>query len=59
MTDRIARRLAWSAFLLYVLFFGATVYFNLATSPGEGNEGDILWPLMTSTFSIVAILILA
>jgi signal transduction histidine kinase len=59
VTDRMARRLAWSAFLLYVLFFVATVYFNLATSPGEGNEGDILWLLMTSTFSIVAILILA
>jgi signal transduction histidine kinase len=63
MSDRGVRRLAWSAFVLWVLFFAATVFFDLGTKPVPGttgpNQGDILFTLMTSGFSPVAILILA
>jgi signal transduction histidine kinase len=63
VTERTARRLAWLAFLLWVLFFAATVFFDAGTRPLPGeageNQGNVLWTLMTSGFSIVAIMILA
>ncbi len=62
MTEQRARRLAWSAFLVWGLFIVATVFFNVGTKPLpgiEGSEGDLSWTLITSSFGIVAILVLA
>ena len=61
MTERQARRLAWSAFGLWVLFLLAAIAFDLATKPmpGQGAESDVLFPLTTGAFPIASILILS
>jgi signal transduction histidine kinase len=61
MSERGARRLAWSAFAVWALLVVATVFLNLQTKrlPGQvGNQGDLWWTGVTSSFGIVAILIL-
>jgi signal transduction histidine kinase len=62
MTERRARRLVWFASLLWGLFIVATVSFHLGTKPlprVEGGLGALSWTLITSSFGIVAILVLA
>jgi signal transduction histidine kinase len=61
MSDGGARRLAWSAFLLWALFIAGSVALHLAakTTPGQGNGSDVGFALITSAFPIVAILVLA
>jgi signal transduction histidine kinase len=61
MTDRKARRLAWSAFLLLVLFVVGSAAFDVGTKPirGAKPESDFLFAATTIAFPIVAILILA
>jgi signal transduction histidine kinase len=62
MTELKARRLAWSAFSLFVLFFVGSVVLDLATKriPGKAvANSDYLFAGMMSVFPIVAILILA
>jgi signal transduction histidine kinase len=62
MTEQQARRLAWSAFSLYVLFFLGSVALDLVTKRTPGKpvaESDVLFSVMTSVFAIVAMLILA
>ncbi|HEX2089146.1 MAG TPA: hypothetical protein VHI54_04325, partial [Actinomycetota bacterium] len=63
MSDRGARRLAWFAFGLWLAFLIATVLLRLATRPLPGTAGldlgDVLWTMITASFGIVAILILA
>ncbi len=63
MSERGARRLAWGAFGLWVLFSVATMAFELGTKrvPGraQGTGGEVLFSLSTAAFPIVAILILA
>jgi signal transduction histidine kinase len=63
MTERTARRLAWSAFGLYVLIFVQSVVFDVLTRsrPGHpsGSGGDVLFTLITASFPIAAILILS
>jgi signal transduction histidine kinase len=62
MTDRVARRLAWSAFILYVLIFVAWALLEVFTGSvpqPSGGGGDILFSLITASFPVVAILILS
>jgi signal transduction histidine kinase len=61
MTERTARRLAWSAFLLYVVFVIGSLALDFAATPkpGEGTGTDVLFGLTTSAFPIVGLLILA
>jgi signal transduction histidine kinase len=61
MTEQRARRLAWSAFILWVLFFVSSVALDLATKRvlGQGPGSSVLFTLSTIAFPIVAILILA
>jgi signal transduction histidine kinase len=63
MTDRGARRLAWSAFLLWLLFFIGAAALDFAATPRPGrtavNAGDVWFSLITAAFPIAAILILA
>jgi signal transduction histidine kinase len=62
MTERRARRLVWFASLVWGLFIVATVSFHLGTKPlhrVEGGLGALSWTLITSSFGIVAILVLA
>ncbi|HEX2030528.1 MAG TPA: GAF domain-containing sensor histidine kinase [Actinomycetota bacterium] len=61
MSDRTARRLAWSAFALWVVFLVASVTFELAKG-GQGAAGpgsDVGFLLLVSPFAVVAVLILA
>jgi hypothetical protein len=63
MTERTVRRLAWSAFALYVLIFIQAAVFDLLTRsrPGHpsGGGGDVLFSMITASFPIAAILILS
>src|SRR6266516_3149463 len=63
MREDGARRLAWSAFLLWGLFFLGSLALPLATMrpPRELalHGTDILFSLSTSAFPVVAILILS
>jgi signal transduction histidine kinase len=62
MSERGARRLAWSAFILWCLFFITSFAFELGTKrvPGHpSGKADVLFGLTTAAFPIVAILILA
>jgi signal transduction histidine kinase len=62
MTDLQVRRLAWSAFSLYVLFFVGSVALDLATKRIPGKpvaQSDVFFSVLMSVFAIVAILILA
>jgi hypothetical protein len=55
-----ARRLAWAAFVLWVLFLVASFALDLATKPFPGAPGpaDPLFALIPASFAIVGILIL-
>ena len=62
MTEQRVRRLAWSAFSLYVLFVVGSVVLDLATKRIPGTpvaKSDVFFAIMMSVFAIVAILILA
>lgn len=61
MNERSTRRLAWAAFLLWVLFLVASVALDLATKPIPGTPGpaDPWFVFIPASFAIVAILILA
>ena len=61
MTDGKARRLAWSAFLLWILFLVSSAVFDFATKrvPGYVRSTDLLFLAITAAFPIVAMLILA
>src|SRR5439155_6463812 len=56
-------RLAWSAFLLYLLLFVAGIALGIAasraTGKSVGNGGDIVFICIISAFPVVAILILS
>ncbi|HEV2906483.1 MAG TPA: hypothetical protein VGZ50_04120 [Actinomycetota bacterium] len=60
MRTGTARRLAWAAFLLWVLFLVASFALDLATKPFPGAPGpaDPLFALIPASFAIVGILIL-
>jgi signal transduction histidine kinase len=55
MSERAARRLAWSACLLWAFLFLTSIAFDLAS----GTNGDVLFGLSTTAFPVAAILILA
>jgi signal transduction histidine kinase len=61
--ERVPRRLAWFAFVLWLLFLMTSFAFHLATKPVAGklagDGGDALFILLTGAFPVVAILILA
>jgi len=61
VSDRGARRLAWSAFAVWVLFVvGSAVLENLTTPvKGHPSQTDYLFAVITAAFPVVAILILA
>ena len=62
MSNRNARRLAWTAFALWIAFFVVTAILNFTTEPMPGNEGigtDWLFVLTTAAFPLVGIMILA
>ena len=57
MSARQSHRLAWSAFLLWVLFFVGSFAFSVAAGP-IGGTGDLVFGLSVAAFPIVGILIL-
>jgi signal transduction histidine kinase len=62
MSETAARRLAWSAFVLWALLFLGSAAFSVAVElrPGTGGGSeDVVFALITSAFPIVGILILA
>ena len=61
MSDRAARRWAWGSFALWVVFIVGSAVLDVATKPmkGQGTGTDIPFSIITGTFPIVAILILA
>jgi hypothetical protein len=63
MSDARARRLAWSAFLVWALFMLTSIAFELARKRVLGHPafdvGDTLFTLSTAAFPIVGIMILA
>src|SRR5438034_869138 len=63
MTERGARRLAWSAFFICVAFVVSSLALGLATKPGVGpsafSASQVLFFLSTAVFPVVGILILA
>src|SRR5436190_1381904 len=63
MTDRSARRLAWSAFALYLVLFVAGLVLDalarLRIKHTVGSGGDFGFLLVTTAFPIVAVLILS
>jgi hypothetical protein len=60
MNERGARRLAWGAFVLWVLFLAASFVLDLATKPVPGTPGpaDPWFAPIPASFAIVGILIL-
>jgi hypothetical protein len=60
MNERRARRLAWGAFVLWVLFLVASFVLDLATKQVSGTPGpaDPWFAPIPASFAIVAILIL-
>jgi signal transduction histidine kinase len=63
MSDTRARRIAWSAFLVWALFALTSIAFDLARKPVFGHPAfdvsDSLFSLSTAAFPIVGIMILA
>lgn len=62
MSERGARRLAWGAFLLWVMFVFGLILLELATEPVPGTPGlgaGLWFAVILASFPIVAILILA
>jgi hypothetical protein len=63
MNELRARRLAWSAFVTWALFFVTTVGLEVARKRGPGHPGfDVgngLFSLSTAAFPIVGIMILS
>jgi signal transduction histidine kinase len=62
MREKRARRLAWSAFFLWVLFLAGAFALAVASKPGYPGSGDGGGPgfaVITASFPIVAILILS
>jgi signal transduction histidine kinase len=60
MNERAQRRLAWSAFLIWILFVVMGTVLSLAARPlhGQGSGLDIPFSIATAAFPIVGILIL-
>jgi signal transduction histidine kinase len=60
MNERTQLKLAWFAFLTWILFVVAGAALSLATRPlhGQGSAPDIPFSIATAAFPIVAILIL-
>jgi hypothetical protein len=63
MSEQAARRLAWAAGGLYAVLFISSLVFDVATKPTPGHPGagigDVFFTLSTTSFPIVALLILA
>ena len=60
MSDQKARRLAWSAFALWIVFLAGAALLAVFMKPlhGQGTGTDVPFIVITGTFPIVAILIL-
>ncbi len=63
MREATVRRLAWSAFLLWVFLFLGSSGFSIASALDShgtgGHAGEVVFGISTGAFAIVAILILA